>query len=274
MYITQLHLTTKVCSLESPALKSFTSNGTEIFYRESGAADGPIILWGHGWGHSHAALDGITSSLDRQARHISFDFPGFGASPKPSGDWGTEDYADAIADFIQRKIGAPVYWGGHSFGGRVALQLAAKHPELVRGLFIIAGAGLQRKRSALDKTRFKIKVYTYKTLKFLTKFGLSKDWLQSKFGSSDYKNAGAMRGIFVKTVNEDLTEKAQLVQCPTLLFYGANDIDAPPEFGERLKRLISHAELYILDGQDHYSVLSSGRHFITSKINAFLKDTK
>lgn len=230
------------------------------------------MLWGHGWGQSHAAFDSLTASLERQARHICFDLPGFGASPKPPSDWSTEDYADAIADFIQQQGLGPVFWGGHSFGGRVALQLGAKYPELIRGLFIIAGAGLKRKRNLFQKIRFKMRIALYKGLKGLTKLGLSKDWLQSRFGSRDYQNAGEMRGIFVKVVNEDLTNKAKQIQCPTLLFYGNKDTEAPPEFGKRLSTLISKANVFILDGQDHYSVLSSGRHFITSKINAFLKD--
>lgn len=258
--------------MESPALKSFTANDAEIFYSENGDKAKSVILWGHGWGQSHAAFEAITSSLARQARHIRIDFPGFGASPKPPTDWSTEEYADMVAAFIKAEALGPVFWAGHSFGGRVGIQLAAKYPDLLRGLIIISGAGLKRKRGFFKSLYFKSRILTYKTLKLMTHFGLSKDWLQQKFGSSDYKNAGEMRGIFIKVVNEDLTEQARTIKMKTLLFYGANDTETPPEFGQRFKTLIQNSDLFVLDGQDHYSVLSSGRHTITRHISNLLKE--
>ncbi|MGB0719924.1 MAG: alpha/beta fold hydrolase, partial [Bdellovibrionales bacterium] len=113
----------------------------------------------------------------------------------------------------------------------------------------------------------------YKSLKRLIPIGLSEDWLRSKFGSADYNAAGAMRGILVKTVNEDLSETAARVACHTLLIYGQNDTETPPEIGTRLAKLIPAAELVVLDGQDHYSVLAQGRHPVAHLIKRFITDT-
>jgi pimeloyl-ACP methyl ester carboxylesterase len=79
-----------------------------------------------------------------------------------------------------------------------------------------------------------------------------------------------MRGVFVRTVNEDLTAEAQRVSCRTLLLYGRDDVDTPPEIGERLQRLMPNAELQVLNGLDHHTVLTSGRHQVVNEITRFV----
>ena len=253
--------------MKEKALQSFTSLDTEHFYQESGAETSPMFIWGHGWGQSHKSFHALVQSLEKTGKHISLDFPGFGQSPKPQSDWTTEDYADALAEFIQE----PVIWVGHSFGGRIGVQLVSKYPDKVKALIIIAGAGLKRKRSLTKNIYFNGRITLYKFLKKLIPIGLSDNWLQSKFGSSDYKNAGEMRGIFRNVIAEDLTDNAKQISCPTLLIYGDQDTETPPEFGQRFHDLIQTSELYILTGQDHYSVLSSGRHQVLNLIQNFVK---
>ena len=97
------------------------------------------------------------------------------------------------------------------------------------------------------------------------------DKLRSRMGSADYKSAGAMRPILSRVVAEDLSTVAGQVLCPTLLIYGENDIDTPPEIGERLARLMPDARLILLPGFDHHTILSEGRHQVASRIKAFVE---
>ncbi len=222
--------------------------------------DKPIILWAHGWGQTHQSFSNIIAPLSSHATHIALDLPGFGASDNPHEDWGTEDYAHMIAQWIKDKNLPPVIWVGHSFGCRVGVQFAAHYPELLSDMVLIAGAGLKRKRPLLKKIYFYIRIRLFKALRRFVPEGALKEKLMKKFGSQDYKTAGAMRKIFVRVVNEDLSDKARRVTCPTTLIFGSNDIETPPEFGERYSRLIKRSKLHLLEGQDHYSVLGEGRH--------------
>lgn len=45
-----------------------------------------------------------------------------------------------------------------------------------------------------------------------------------------------MREILVKTVNEDLSECAKKIKCPTLLIWGENDTEAPIEDARELEK--------------------------------------
>lgn len=252
-------------------MQFYKDGQTPIAYTTTGPETGPVVLWAHGWGQSHAAFLPLAESLSRSGRHVLIDCPGFGQSPVPPGIWGTEDYADALAAFLKTIIKKPVIWAGHSFGCRVGIQLAAKYPDLVSGLVLIAAAGMPRKRPAHIRLYWKARIALFKFLKKLIPEGPGRDRLYRIFGSKDYQSAGALRHIFVKVVNENLTETAAHIACPVLLVYGIHDTETPPELGERYNRLIKNSELVTLDGQDHYSVLGAGRHQVAPLIKRFIE---
>jgi pimeloyl-ACP methyl ester carboxylesterase len=78
-----------------------------------------------------------------------------------------------------------------------------------------------------------------------------------------------MRSIFLKVIAEDLSDAARKIQCPVGLVYGADDKETPPELGERLAQLINRAELSVLPGHNHYSLLDSGRHLVLKRLTSF-----
>lgn len=258
-------------------MQNFEFLGAKIFYIATPPhtdEQKPLVIWAHGWGQSHAAFLSLIQSLKPYADHITLDLPGFGQSPPPPATWGTEEYADCIAAWIKTLGSHKIIWVGHSFGCRVGIRLDAKHPDLISHMCLIAGAGLKRKRPLHKKIYFYCRIKLFKFLRKFVPAGAFKDKLMTKFGSADYKNAGAMRTIFIRTVNEDLTETAKHVTCPITMIYGANDTETPPEFGQRYSKLIPSNELFVLDGQDHYTVLSSGRHQVVKILADILTKEK
>ena len=100
---------------------------------DAGAAARWHFVWAHGWGQNRAALKPLAQSLFTVGTHDFIDFPGFGDSPKPATAWSTAEYADFMARWLGEKgTGKPVVWTGHSFGCRVGIQLAARHPGVDR----------------------------------------------------------------------------------------------------------------------------------------------
>jgi len=230
----------------------------------------PHIVWGHGWNQSSAALLPMAESLARFAFSTLIDFPGFGRSPMPAGAWGTADYADAVAAWLESLPPGRRLWVGHSFGCRVGIQIAARHPGLVAGMVLIAAAGLPRRRTFLERLRLQGRRRALQIAKLIVPEGPKRDRLRRRFGSADYQAAAAMRPIFVKVVNEDLTATALKVDCPVLLIYGAEDNDTPPEMGMRYQKSIPGAKLVVLDGFDHLGILNRGRNQTVQHIQRFL----
>jgi pimeloyl-ACP methyl ester carboxylesterase len=233
---------------------------------------GLVFVWAHGWGQDGRAFDGIVTSLSSIGSHLILDLPGFGRADIPPSAWGTADYADAAAKVVEPLRGqGKIVWVGHSFGGRVGIQLAARRPDLVDALVLVASAGLPRKRSPIEFVRYTSRVYAFKALKRVAPYlGVSVESLRQYFGSADYKSAGAMRNIFLNVVREDLSDAAAKVACPALLIYGEKDRETPPEIGERLSALIKTSDLKILPDQDHYSLLGAGRHVVSKRIMEFV----
>lgn len=231
---------------------------------------GVTLFWGHGWGQSGAAFADLAAPLSGRYRHLFIDFPGFGDSPLPYGEWGSADYADGCAKIISGVKGRRI-WVGHSFGGKVGIQIAARHPALLDGLYLISAAGLKKKRPLHKKVHFKCRILLFKALKKLAPPRYHEK-LYKTFGSADYRNAGPLRNLFVRIVNEDLSEAARQVKCPVRLIYGENDDETPVEFGERFASMIADSKLFVLKDQDHYSVLAGGRHPVAERLLEFIKE--
>jgi pimeloyl-ACP methyl ester carboxylesterase len=81
--------------------------------------------------------------------------------------------------------------------------------------------------------------------------------MKKHMGSVDYRNASPlMRDVLVKTVNQDLSENAKKITCPTLLIWGENDEAVPVSEAKELDNLLSDSALIILPGT-HYCYLEN-----------------
>lgn len=229
------------------------------------------LVFGHGWGQSSAAFLPIAEALKSFASSYLVDFPGFGASPLPPSDWGTADYADAIAEWMKTLPERRYVWVGHSFGGRIGVQLASRNPELLSGMVLIASAGLPRQRTLIQRARIAVRKRVFKTAKRLLQEGPRLERLRSRMGSADYRAAGPLRPVLNRVVSENLSDVAAAVRCPTLLLYGALDTETPPEIGQRFHRLIPGSELKLLDGFGHLDILYEGRHQVALRIRQFIE---
>jgi pimeloyl-ACP methyl ester carboxylesterase len=113
-------------------------SGARIHYLDQGA--GPPIVILHGLGgqignFTYALLERLTDEF----RVILMDRPGSGYSRRaPGGTGRLPEQAAIVAEFI-RKLGLqrPLLVG-HSLGGAVALAVALDHPDVVKGLALVA----------------------------------------------------------------------------------------------------------------------------------------
>ncbi|NJL34438.1 MAG: alpha/beta fold hydrolase [Chloroflexaceae bacterium] len=131
-----------------PALteQSALIDGVTIHYATGPLAEPgtPGVLLLHGWGGSIQSWTPVTADLLARGRRVLvLDFPGFGKSSLPPFPWGVEDYTRNLIALIEQLGFCPCSVVAHSFGGRVALVLAATRPDLVRRLVLTAGAGIR-----------------------------------------------------------------------------------------------------------------------------------
>lgn len=237
--------------------------GLKLHYTDSEKGDKTIVLM-HGWGCNHTTVASIEAvALSCGYRVINVDFPGFGESEEPADVWGVEQYTRQIEALVRELgIGRPTLLG-HSFGGRVGILYSSRNP--VDKLILVDAAGIKPKRS-LNYYR---KVYTFKAVKRLMYLIYGRDEAErrldarrAKAGSSDYASATQMmRRILSKVVNEDLTDRLELIKAPTLLIWGENDTATPLSDAQKMEKLIPDAGLVSFPGCGHYSFLDNPGQF-------------
>ena len=196
----------------------------------------PRILALHGWARRGAdfkpSLEGLPA--------LAPDLPGFGASPAPAEVIGAEGYASVTASVFE-AFSEPAVIVGHSFGGRVALRLAVKHPDRVRAV-LLTGVPLMRLRQAAGPS------LGYRLIRFGNRIGLVPDGVlerrRRKVGSADYRAAtGVMRDILVRAVAETYEEELGSIAVPVAMLWGEDDTEVPVEVARRAEAIRLHTGL-------------------------------
>ena len=117
-------------------------NGLDIFYREAGPKDAPVVLLPHGFPTSSHMFRNLIPALADEFRLIAPDYPGFGNSSMPTVDefeYTFDNLVNVIEQFTE-QLGLTKYsLYAQDYGGPVSFRLAVKHPERVQALVVQNG---------------------------------------------------------------------------------------------------------------------------------------
>ena len=123
-----------------PAGKFLTIDGCRLHYVEQGEGEPLVLLHGNGSMIQDFKSSGLVDLAAKQYRVLVFDRPGYGHSDRPrTSIWTADLQADLICKALQRLNIPRALVLGHSWGASVAVALALKHPEMVRGLVLASG---------------------------------------------------------------------------------------------------------------------------------------
>ncbi len=203
----------------------------------------PEILALHGWSRDRHDFRALLQPFSA----IAADLPGFGASPPPPTATGSVGYAASLLPLLEEFRSPPIVIG-HSFGGRVALQLA--HQTSVRGL-VLTGVPLLRTEGQRPRPDIR-----YRILRSLHRLGLVGDTrleaARRTYGSDDYRAArGVMRDVLVTVLAESYEDVLRPLSCRVELVWGSEDREVPVEVAERALALLSHGSLNVVEGGGH-----------------------
>jgi pimeloyl-ACP methyl ester carboxylesterase len=111
-------------------------SGLKLYYERAGSGT-PELLFVPGWCCTHVAFQPQFEHFARHHAVTALDLRGVGLSDGPSGGYSIPELADDVAAFCAAVgIERPVVVG-HSLGGMIGVELAARYPELPRALVLV-----------------------------------------------------------------------------------------------------------------------------------------
>ena len=217
-------------------------NGIEMYYEVHGRGDGVPLVLLHGGGSTIEVTFGrVLPLFARGRRVIAVEEQGHGRTTDREGPVRFESSADDVAALLGYLEVAEADVFGFSNGASVALQVAIRHPRLVRKL-VFASSMTRRDGAppefweAMEKADFSNMPQPLKDA-FLR---VTPD--PRRLETMHDKDAARMRGF------EDVPDElVRSVRAPTLIVLGDRDI-VTPEHAVELTHLIPGARLLILPG--------------------------
>lgn len=114
----------------------------DIFYREAGPKDAPVVLLLHGFPTSSQMFRHLIPQLADKYRVIAPDYPGFGHSSMPARDkfaYSFDQLAEVVEQFTEKLELKKYALYVQDYGAPVGYRLAVKHPERVTAIVVQNG---------------------------------------------------------------------------------------------------------------------------------------
>lgn len=245
----------------------------------------PTAVYLHGLGGSSLNWYDLMVALGDHVEGWALDLGGFGDSPPPrDGDFTPAGHARSVAAFIEHLGSGPVHLFGNSMGGAIALQLAARRPELVRSLTLIApalpamrprrgtvhlpvialpGVGEPLVRRYTNEVSAQVRVQAMINACFADPRRVSDERRTAaidEVASRDHLTYGpdsmlrSLRGLlrtYLDVGPQRPWRLAERVTCPTLAIYGLNDQLVDPKAAHRITKHFRDATVVVLTDCGH-----------------------
>lgn len=273
----------------TPHYRYANVDGVQIFYREAGPVDGPVVVLLHGFPTSSHMFRNVIPALADRYHVIAPDYPGFGLSDMPDRKkfpYSFAKYTDLV-DGLLSQLGATDYaLYVMDYGAPIGFRLALKHPERVTGLIIQNGNAYDEGLLAFWDP---IKAYwaedssarrdalrslmTLATTQFQYTDGVRDvtridpaNWIHDQALLDRPGNVEIQLDLFKDygsnvALYPQFQEFFRKRQPPTLIVWGANDKIFPAEGARAFMKDLPKAELHLFD-TGHFALEDKGDEII------------
>lgn len=245
------------------------ATGVEVYYETAG--QGPPLLLIHALPFDHHLWMYQVARFATWFRTIAIDVRGWGRSGKPHTEFTLRDMGDDAIGVLRQEGAEQALVMGCSIGSKMALNLAADHPEIFTGAVLVGG-------NSGKQNQFDHRIAAYREAARIgtladyhrghLEHGVSKKFAASPLGRhllQSFVERGhgldpdSIAQVFGALTNSDLTPLLPSYRTPTLIVNGEHDNALPG--GTRTAGLIPHAEHRILPDTGHCCFLEDPAGF-------------
>jgi 3-oxoadipate enol-lactonase len=226
-------------------------NGITVYYEQHGAGT-PLLLIG-GLGADLTLFANVTRSFAEHHQVVTFDNRGAGRTDKPDEPYSMELMAQDTVGLLDALSIDHAHVLGVSMGGRIALELAIRHPARVDRLVLVSTSAASHGKLAMSLPT--------RALKPLKKLGL----LRSKHPQPAYAHERQRAA----SAGYNGVDHLDQIRAPTRILHGRDDKSMPLESAERMQAGIAGARLDVFRGGHMFFLLSQWEEFV-ARVVAFL----
>ncbi len=252
-------------------------NGVALYYEETG--EGFPFVWNHEFAGDAQSLEPQVRHLARRYRVITYNYRGWPPStvPQHGHAYTTEHLVSDLAELLRYLDIARAHVGGLSMGGNIALEFAARCPDVVASLTIVGcGSGTVNHDVFVTESERLARVFesdgaAIAAAQIAARPGRQVYAAKDPRGHAEFLMrlqehsargaAAAIRGVLIdrKTIFE-LEAELRSIQAPTLIIVGDRD-DGAIEPSVFMRRTMPHASLAVLPFTGHTPNLEEPARF-------------
>jgi pimeloyl-ACP methyl ester carboxylesterase len=236
-------------------------NGLHMYYEIHGSGGTPLVLLHGGGSTIETSFGRVLPALAAKRQVIAFEQQGHGHTADRDRPFDFEQSADDTAALLRSLKVESADFFGYSNGGSIALQVAIRHPRLVRKL-VVASAMFKRdgmypwfwdsmQHASLDSMPAELKEAYRAT-------SPHPERLQS------FHDKSVRRMLDFKDWPDEVIRG---ITAPTMVLVGDQDV-VRPEHAVEMFRLLPHGALAVLAGTDHMKMVE--RNDWLSMVETFL----
>jgi pimeloyl-ACP methyl ester carboxylesterase len=259
------------------------ANGVKTNYLEAGQGDPVVLIHGSGPGvTAYANWRLVMPTLAENFRVLAPDMVGFGYSERPANiSYGLQTWADQVLGLMDTLEVGRAHLVGNSFGGAIALRIAAQHPDRVGKMVLMGSMGVE-----FPITEGLERVWGYEPSfenmrKVLDVFAYSRELVNDELAEVRYRGsiqpgfqesfaamfpAPRQRWVAAMGTSED---QIRALPHRVLIVHGREDQVIPLQTSLRLAELIDNADLSVYSHCGHWSMIERTRDF-NRQVSEFL----
>ena len=234
-------------------------NGVDINVLEVGTGS-PSLLFLHYWGGSIRSWTPVMELLSENNHCVAIDFRGWGRSSEDATDYRLDTLADDVVGIVDDLGLKKFIIIGHSMGGKVAQLVAARQPQGLEELILMApapptGLGVpEKQRQGM--------IASYQTregvMGIISALPLSEAYREQIIEDALRGSPGAKRAWPETGMIEDISEQASRITVPVRVIVGSADVvETEPSLRAAFGKANSSTEFIVLPGVSHMAPLEA-----------------
>jgi abhydrolase domain-containing protein 6 len=240
-----------------------------VVYSEGGVGE-PVVLV-HGFGASADSWNRFAKPLTKRYHVIAPDMPGWGASTRlETASYGYPAQVERLHQFLSQLGLGRVHLVGHSMGGFISSAYAARYPDQVMTLGLIAPHGMvEPEPSELAQSVAKgdnwLVASTHQEFDRLLNNVFARPYTPKSvlryLANHTIRNSAKSSQIFEEMQTNDplLAERLPKIVAPTLIIWGDQDRVLHVSCADLFNQGIKNSEVLVIRGSGHMPPVENAR---------------